>query len=310
MRRTRLTALLGIGAGVALALSACGSSSSSEAPSPAASEPSADAVSTVCGTVDKAGTDELAKVCAAGKIVVSTDPAYPPQSELNKDTNEYEGFDIDVAKEIAARLGVTTDWIAPNWDVITAGGWNGRWDMSVGSMTVTEDRSKVLNFTPAYYFTPASVAVHKDNTTINDLTTDLDGTKVGACAGCTYDSFLNKTLVIPGYTFDFVVDDVQFVGYDTDTTAIADLALGDGNRLDAAMSSLTTLQGAIDSGSPIKIVGDPLFYEPLAVAFDKKVDSQSLTDAVSTIVEEMHSDGTLTELSKKWYDGVDFSVQQ
>lgn len=308
MRRSGLSAAIGLGAGVLL-LAACGSSSSSE-PTPPADGSSGAATDTVCASVDTNGSDVLATVCKNGKIMVSTDPAYPPQSELNKDTNEYEGFDIDVAKEIAKRLGVTTDWIAPNWDVITAGGWNGRWDMSVGSMTVTEDRAKVLNFTPAYYFTPASIAVHKDNTTINDLTTDLDGKKVGACAGCTYDAFLNKKLVIPGYTFDFVVDDVQFTGYDTDTTAIADLALGDGNRLDAVMSSQTTLQGAIDSGSPIKIVGDPLFYEPLAVAFDKKADSQSITDAVSKIVEDMHADGTLTELSKKWYSGVDFTVQK
>jgi len=215
-----------------------------------------------------------------------------------------------VAKEIAKNLGVKTEWIAPSWDVITAGGWNGRWDMSVGSMTVTEDRSKVLNFTPAYYYTPASIAVNKANTTIKDLTTDLDGKKVGACSSCTYEAYLKKTLAIPGYTFNFVVEDVKFSGYDTDSTAIQDLALGDGDRLDAAMSSLTTLQGAIDKGAPIKLVGDPLFYEPLAVAFDKKADSAALTAAVSKIVEKMHSDGTLTAMSKKWYDGTDYTVQK
>ena len=64
--------------------------------------------------------------------------------------------------------------------------------MSVGSMTVTEERAKVLNFTPAYYYTPASIAVHKDNTTINDLTTDLDGKKIGVCSGCTYEAFLEQ----------------------------------------------------------------------------------------------------------------------
>ena len=52
------------------------------------------------------------------------------------------------------------------------------------------------------------------------------------------------------------------------------------------------------------------YYEPLAVAFDKKVDSTSLTAAVSTIVDEMHADGTLTALSKKWYDGVDYTTAQ
>ena len=268
MRPIRLTSLIALGAGAVLVLSACGSSSSS-APEPAPND-SGDAAAVTCATVDKAGTDELAKVCAAGKIIVSTDPAYPPQSKLDPETNEYEGFDIDVANEIAKRLGVTTEWIAPSWDVITAGGWNGRWNMSVGSMSVTEERAKVLNFTPAYYFTPASIAVNKANTTITNLETDVDGKKVGACLACTYESYLKKTLAIPGYTFNFVIDDAKVSTYDTDTTALQDLALGDGTRLDAVMSSLTTLQGAIDSGKPIKVVGDPLFYEPLAVAFDKK----------------------------------------
>lgn len=308
MRRAHFTAVLSLGLSV-LVLTACGSNSAS--PTTQSASPKGSTVAaTVCASVNPSGTDELAGVCKKGSIMVSTDPAYPPQSFLNTATNEYEGFDIDVAKAIATRLGVTTQFIAPSWDVITAGGWNGRWDMSVGSMTVTTDRDKVLNFTPAYYFTPASIAVNKANTTINNLATDLDGKKVGACSSCTYEAYLNKTLAIPGYTFKFVVDNVQFIGYDTDSTAIEDLSLGDGTRLDAVMSSLTTIQGAIAKGAPIKIVGEPLFYEPLAVAFDKKADSGTLTAAVSTIIEDMHKDGTLTALSKKWYSGVDFTVQK
>ena len=77
-------------------------------------------------------------------------------------------------------------------------------------------------------------------------------------------------------------------------------------RLDAAMSATPTLRGPSTKGGPIKIVGDPLFYEPLAVAFDKEsraATEASLAAAVDDIVEEMHADGTLTDLSKKWYDG-------
>lgn len=177
----------------------------------------------VCDSVDPSAGDLLAKVCSDGKITVSTDPAYPPQSSLNETTGKYEGFDIDVATEIATRLGVTVDWIAPAWDTIIAGGWNGRWDMSVGSMTVTTDRAKVLDFTPAYYFTPAVVVVRADDTSVKDLSTDLDGKKIGVCGGCTYDYFLQKTLAIPGYTFNFIIDDAKISTYDTDTTALQDL---------------------------------------------------------------------------------------
>ena len=136
-------------------------------------------------------------------------------------------------------------------------------------MTITPERAKVLDFSPPYYYTPAAVAVHEDNTDITDVETDLDGKTIGVCGACTYEFYLDGTLNIPG-NYDFVVDNPQIKTYDTDSSAIQDLALGDGVRLDAAMSSLTTLKEAEDSGTPIKIVGDPLYYEPLAVAIDKE----------------------------------------
>ena len=136
---------------------------------------------TVCETTD-AADDLLAEICDKGVLTVSTDPAYPPQSKYVPKEDKYVGFDIDVATEIANRLGVEIAWEQPSWDVITAGSWNGRWDMSVGSMTPTNDRQEVLNFTEPYYYTPAVVVVHADNTSVSDLTTDLDGKNIGVCS--------------------------------------------------------------------------------------------------------------------------------
>ncbi len=296
-----LGASLSLVAILSLSVSGCGSDS----PSTTASGGG------ICAETDASG-DLLAQICDEGTLTVSTDPAYPPQSSLDRKTGDYVGFDIDVATEIANRLGVGIAWEAPTWDVITSGSWNGRWDMSVGSMTPTNARQKVLDFSPPYYFTPAVVVVNADNTSVADITTDLDGKKIGVCSACTYEAFLDKSLEINGYEFDFSVDDAQISGYDTDTTALQDLALGDGTRLDAVITSLTTAQGYADAGNPVKIVGKPVFYEPLAAAIDKnsQLDSAALVEAVSSIVEEMHSDGTLTELSKKWYDGADLSSQQ
>lgn len=260
----------------------------------------------VCAAGDHDGL--LAEICERGEITVSTDPAYPPQSSLNDQTGEYEGFDIDVATEIAKRLGVDVAWEAPSWDVITAGSWNGRWDMSVGSMTPTNDRQQVLYFTQPYNYTPAVVVVGADDSAVNDLATDLDGKRIGVCSACTYEQFLDKSLNIEGYTFDFVVDDAEIVGFDTDTTALQDLATG---RLDAVITSVTTAQGYIDAGNPVKIVGEPVFYEPLSVGFDKSADpsAESLFEAVDEIVGGMHEDGTLTSFSEKWY-GLDLTKQQ
>ena len=213
-----------------------------------------------------------------------------------------------MATEIAERLGVEVAWEAPAWDVITAGSWNGRWDTTVGSMTPTNDRQEVLYFTEPYNYTPAVVVVLEDDDSVSDLSTDLDGKNIGVCGGCTYDQFLTKTLAIDGYEFDFVIDDAEVSGYDTDTTALEDLANG---RLDAVITSVTTAQGYIDAGNPVKIVGDPVFYEPLSVGFDKSSDpsSESLFEAVDAIIAEMHEDGTLTAFSEEWY-GLDLTTQQ
>jgi polar amino acid transport system substrate-binding protein len=294
--RFRLAAVMV--APLVLTLAACGGDDDDEAASGPSNE----------GACAGEPTDLLAEVCDKGVLTVSTDPAYPPQSKLNEQTGEYEGFDIDVATEIAERLGVDVAWEAPTWDVITAGSWNGRWDTTVGSMTPTNERQEVLYFTKPYNYTPAVVVVGADNDEVTDLSTDLDGKKVGSCSPCTYSDFLEKKLEIEGYEFDFIIDDAEISGYDTDTTALEDLVNG---RLDAVITSVTTAQGYIDEGNPVKIVGDPVFYEPLSVGFDKSSDpsSESLYEAVDEIVAEMHEDGTLTSLSEEWY-GLDLTTQQ
>jgi polar amino acid transport system substrate-binding protein len=158
-----------------------------------------------------------------------------------------------------------------------------------------------------YYYTPAVVVVPSDST-VADVSTDLDGKAIGVCSACTYEQYLDGSLEIEGFTFDFVIDDAQIQGYDTDTTALQDLSTG---RLDAVITSATTAQGWIDDGNPAKIVDPPVFFEPLSVAFDmsSSLDSTTLEEAVDGIVADMHADGTLTTMSQEWYNGLDLTVQ-
>ena len=125
------------------------------APTTAASAPASEAASpSEAASVAPIAGGLLDKVLKAGKLVVSTDPNYAPQSAQKPD-GTFEGFDIDVATEIAKRLGVDRRaGRRPTGTVITAGGWSGRWDASVGSMTITSDRQKVLDFSDPYYYTP------------------------------------------------------------------------------------------------------------------------------------------------------------
>ena len=81
--------------------------------------------------------------------------------------------------------------------------------------------------------------------------------------------------------------------------------MGDGVRLDAVISALPTIEEAIKNGYPMRVVGDPVFYEPLSVAVDNG-DSE-FAARLKKIIGDMHDDGTLTSLSNKWY-GVDLTT--
>lgn len=250
----------------------------------------------------------LDRVMSEGVLVMSTDPEYPPQSSLNE-SNEFIGFDIDVGKQIADRLGVDIEFVTPSWDVITAGNWAGRWDVSVGSMTPTAARREVLDFPAIYYYTPAALVVHADNDSIAEPA-DAGGKTIGVGVATTYENYLKQDLVIDAEgapPFEYRIDDANIQTYDTDLLALDDLRLGDGVRLDAAVTALPTAMDAINQGYPLKIVGDPLFLEPLSVAIDK--GDPEFAAKLAEVVEAMHEDGTLSELSMKWY-GADLTEQK
>lgn len=245
--------------------------------------------------------DRLAEVKKRGKLMIATDANYKPQSFKNPD-GSWEGFDIAVGREIAKRLGVEAEFLDISWDVITAGGWNGRWDINIGSMTVTPDREKVILFTEPYYFTPAAFAINKDSKATS--LDDLKNKKVGVGTATTYSDYLDGTLKLENETIVTTAPTgVTKQVYDTDTLALADLALGDGTRLDAALTALPTIQSAIKDGQPLKVLGSPVYYEQLGVALDKASpeSSDSLLTAIDSVVRQMHDDGTLTALSTKFY---------
>jgi polar amino acid transport system substrate-binding protein len=240
----------------------------------------------------------LARILEAGTIRMSTDPAYPPQSELVDGV--MVGFDIDVGTEIADRLGVGITFETPDWALISAGGWSDRWDMSVGSMTITAPRQEILDFTRPYYFTPAQVAAHADAGV-----TSLDGLAGKAICmgeGTTYLDWMNGVLDFGTETPDVAPPEgATAVTRTTDRDCAQEWGLGR-RDFDGWITSSTTVDDAIADGLPVVKVGDPIFYEPLAVAFDIAVeDNDSLVAAVDAIVAEMHADGTLSALSQKWY---------
>ncbi len=267
--------------------------------------PSPTAAATVCSTVDTTGTDLLANICKAGTIVVGTDPNYAPQSFQNPD-GSWQGFDVDTANLIAQKLGVTVTFFAPDFTIVVAGSWADRFDISVGSVTITAVRSTALNFSTPYYYTPAQMSA----TTASGITT-LDGLAGKTiCVGkqTTYQDWLNGTLTLVGSPPPATPPaNVTVQALKTDNSCPQAVARND---FQGWLTSSTTLAGALAAGAPFVAIGAPVFYEALAVATDKagSKDPTTLMTAIDTILTDAHADGTLTASSQQWFGGLDLTT--
>ena len=269
-------------------------------------------------------TDLLGAINERGYILVSTDPNYEPQSFLNTEgkrpsdtkcpsdtltTAEMQGFDVDVAIAIGDGLGVETCFATPSWDAITAGNWADKWDVSVGSMTITTARQAILDFSVPYYYTPAVVAVGADSgiTSLDQLA----GQALCAGVSTTYESWLNndkEALGLPDSSiYATVPAGVTVVPLDTDQECAQSIASG---RTDFVgyVTSATVVDANIAAGMPVVKLEGAVYSEDLAAAFDKSstLDTASLRAAVDELFKAMHSDGRLSELSNKWF-GMDIT---
>jgi polar amino acid transport system substrate-binding protein len=268
--------------------------------------------------------DKLAEIQARGTLVVATDADYTPQSKLipgsspaanteceptQYTADQFEGFDVEVAKELAAHLGVEACFVTPPWSQLIAGNWGDNWDVHVGSVAITFDRMKNLYFTQPYYATPTVLVVYKDNTTYQ-VAEDLSGKRIGICAGCTFEDYLKGTLKIPGEDLVYRIKNAQIVAYENEDPAIAALSRGDGVELDAVMTILPKARAAIEQGNPLRILDEPVLFAYASVTLDRasKRDPKRLFDEINQILHELHASGRLKELSMK-YQGLDLTRQ-
>ena len=277
-----------------------------------------------CGAgATQAPTDLLGAIKQRGYILVSTDPNYEPQSFLNTEgsrpsdtkcssdaltTVEMQGFDVDVAKAIGEALGVETCFATPSWDAITAGNWADKWDVSVGSMTITTARQQILDFSVPYYYTPAVVAVRADSG-LTDLA-GLEGQALCAGSATTYEQWLNhdmEGLGLPESSIYAEAPNVTVVPLETDQECAQAINAGREDFVGYVTSS-TVVDANIAAGFPVVKLGSPVYSEDLAAAFDKasSLPTDTLRAEVDKLFNAMHSDGRLAELSNQWF-GVDLT---
>jgi len=263
--------------------------------------------------------DKLAQILERGTLILSTDLDYAPQSFAVEgatrapDTKcadaqltgpEVSGYDAETGKAVAAALGVEPCFVAPQWVEITGGSWGDRWDLAYGSGAIDAERNRYLYVTQPYYILPAFAFVH-GNSPFTQLE-DLSGAQIGACASCTHESYLNGTLDLPGFGGDFKIVDAEVIGYTVEGPGLDDVASGE---IDAFVCAEQVGEFAIASGMPLRKLGEPLFDEYATGWVDKssELDVRSFVDRVTQIVQGLHEDGTLSDLSVEFF-GHDYSA--
>ena len=279
----KLTALL-LGTAMVLSLAACGgsaSTASSEAASSeaASSEETSEATSSEAAS-ESADAAELTTV-TAGKLTMSTNAAFPPY-EMTADDGSFEGIDIEVAAAIADKLGLELQVDDMDFDAALLAAQNGKSDMVMAGVTVTDERQKVMDFSDTYAEGIQSVIVPEDS----DIASvdDLAGKTIGTQRGTT------------GYIYctdDFGEDSV--VAYDNGLTAVQ--ALNNG-QVDAVVIDNAPAKEFVAANTGLKILDTAYAQEDYAIGVAK--GNTALLDAINGALKELQADGTLQSIVDKY----------
>ena len=238
-------------------------------------------VSTEIGTGESAD-DLLAQIKERGNIVVAMEGTWAPWT-YHDDNNDLVGYDVEVAQNIAEKLGVEVEFVEGEWDGLLAGLETGRYDIMVNGVGVTKERAEKYNFSTPYAYNKTAVIVRGDYDEISSME-DLKGKKTANTITSTYAS--------------------QAEAYGATVTGVDDLNQTIELLLNAEVVFNDYKKEHPDSNIKIATYSDQV--EEIAIPIRKGDDTVTLLEAVNDALDEMAKDGTLTELSEKYF-GIDIS---
>lgn len=267
-------------AALVLSLAACGSTASSAASSEAASSDAASSETASSEAASETETAELSTV-EPGKLIMSTNAAFPPY-EMTTDSGEFEGIDIETAQAIADKLGLELQIDDMDFDAALLAVQQGKSDMVMAGVTVTDERQNVMDFTDSYATGIQSIIVKEDS----DIASvdDLAGKKIGTQRGTT------------GYLYcsdDF--GDENVVAYDNGLTAVQMLNNG---QVDCVVIDNAPAKEFIAANPGLKLLDTAYVEEDYAIGVGK--GNTELKDAINTALEELKADGTLQAIVDKY----------
>ncbi|MDY7220686.1 amino acid ABC transporter substrate-binding protein [Halalkalibacterium halodurans] len=249
-----------------------------------------------CGAADQnneetAGEEEaaeasdslLAKVQAEGKLLIGTEGTYPPFT-FHDESGELTGFDVELAREVADRLGVEAEFMETQWDAMFAGLDAERFDMIANQVGIREDRLEKYDFSDHYITSTAVVVTHEDNEEINSFE-DIEGKKSAQSLTSNYADLAREY-------------NAEIVGVDGFNQAIE---LLNSKRVDVTINDNLSVLDFLNNrpNAPIKMVAE---HEDAAQSgFMFRKGNEELVEAVNEALAEIIEDGTYEDISKKWF---------
>lgn len=234
--------------------------------------------------------DLLDTVKARGTLRIAMEGTYPPFNFKDGKSGQLAGYDVDVAKAVAAKLGLKPEFVTTEWSAILAGLAAGKYDVIVSQVGITAKRAQAFDFSQPYTYSSPQLIVRRNESLSYKTLPDLKGKTIGVGQGSVFEQ---QAKAVPG---------IDVRSYPAAPENLRDLSVG---RIDAALNdSLMTAYLIKTSDLPIRAGAKVGNVERVAVAFKK--GSPQFKAAVDKALADASADGSLKAISMKWF-GIDVS---
>lgn len=240
------------------------------------------------GDVGETG-DLLSEIQNRGYITVAMEGTWAPWT-YHDEEGELVGFDVEVAAAVAEELGVEVRYEEGEWDGLLAGVESGRYDIMVNGVGYTEERAQAYDFSEPYCYNKTALIVRSDNDEISSLE-DLEGKTTCNSANSTY---------------QFIAEEYGATVLDVETLdGTLEMVLAGPERADATLNAEASFLDYMKEhpDAELKIVDYYSELENVCIIMPKGESSDSLREAINGAIDKLREDGTLTELSNKYFGG-------